>query len=107
MRQARTRLGLLLLVAGCNQDAAIKPDEVEATIKGYVIADNWGKGCSSGGLVIKMNRDSYLISNSIPSDYENPNAWPVPVWVRYESAGPDSCSQVTNRVNVLSIRKRS
>ncbi|SFF17741.1 hypothetical protein [Spirosoma endophyticum] len=107
MRQVRIRLGLLLLLAGCNQDAAIKPDEVEATIKGYVIADNWSKSGSSGGLVIKINRDSYLISNSIPSDYENSNAWPVPVWVRYESASPDSCSQATNRVNILSIRRRS
>ena len=97
MRQALTILVLLHLQLGCKKGTDIKPGEIEATIKEYVISDNRDKGCSSEGFEVKISADSYLISNSIPSDYENPNSWPASVWIRYESASPDSCSQATNK----------
>ena len=106
MRQALAILYLFVLLLGCEKDSNIQPGEVEASITGYVIADNWGKGCGIGGFEIKIGNDPYIISNTIPVDYENANSWPVPVWVRYQSANPDSCAHWTNRITVLSIRKR-
>jgi hypothetical protein len=38
MRQALTILVLLHLLLGCKKGADIKPGEIEATIKGYVIS---------------------------------------------------------------------
>ena len=107
MRQALTILGILGLMLGCRQDAEMKPGEVEATITGDVIADYWTKGCSSGGLEIKVGNDFYVISNTTPAEYEDSKSWHIPVWVRYESAPPDSCGQWTNRINILSIRKKN
>ncbi|MCF0055104.1 hypothetical protein LXL81_04995 [Dyadobacter sp. CY356] len=92
MRQALNILVLLHLQLGCKKGTDIKPGEIEATVKGYVISDNWDRGCNSEGFVIKISADSYLISNSIPSYYENPSSWPDSGWIRYESASPDSCS---------------
>jgi hypothetical protein len=106
MRQALTILGILCLIVGCGKDPGIKPGEVEGTITGEVIADYFSKGCSSGGLVIKVGNDSYVISNAVSADYAEPNSWPLAVWVRYESAPPDTCGQWTNRINILSIRKK-
>ncbi len=91
---------------GCKKDSGIEPGEVKATVIGYVIADYWGKGCSTGGLEIKVGSDHYFIANAISSDYNEPNSWPISVWIRYESAPPDSCGHWTNRVNILSIRKQ-
>ena len=106
MRQALLVLGLSGLMTGCQPEAEMKPGEVEAVITGNIIADYWTKGCSSGGLAVKVGKDSYVISNTVPAEYEDAKSWPLPVWVRYESAPPDSCSQLTNRITVLSIRKK-
>ncbi|MVM39613.1 hypothetical protein GO730_21725 [Spirosoma sp. HMF3257] len=106
MRQVLTSLGLLILMLGCKKDAGVEPGEVEATLTGYVIADYWSKGCSTGGLAIKVGNASYVINNSLSSEYEQANSWPIGVWVRYESAPPDNCGQWTNRINILSIRKK-
>lgn len=106
MRQSQLILFSLICLLSCKNDSKIEPNEVEATLTGYVIADYWSKGCSAGGLQIKVGNDYHTISNHLSADYEEPNAWPIPVWVRYESAPPDSCAQDTNRINLLSIRKR-
>lgn len=106
MRQAITILGVLCLIVGCGKDSGVKPGEVEGAITGRVIADYFSKGCSSGELEIKIGNDSYIINNTISADYENANSWPIPVWVRYESAPPDTCAQLTNRINILSIREK-
>ena len=107
MKQALAILSLLILLLSCKKDFEAETGEVEASVTGYVIADYWTKGCSSGGLEIKIGNNTYVVSNSISPAYEEPNAWPIPVWVRYELAPPDSCSQSTNRVKILSIRKKS
>ena len=106
MRQALTILGILCFLVGCGKDSGIKPGEVEATITGQIIADYFSKGCSIGGLEIKVGNDSYIISNAISADYQDANSWPIPVWVSYESAPPDTCAHWTNRINILSIRKK-
>lgn len=106
MRQAPTILGLLLLLLGCKKDADIKPGEVEATVRGYVIADNWGKGCSSGGLQVTVGNELYLSSTAEAAVYEGSDAKPVPVWIRFETDSPDTCIQFTDRIRILSIRKR-
>lgn len=75
-------------------------------VDGFLIADNWTKHCSSGGLQISVNDQSYVVSHSVETSYEDANAWPIPVWVRYESDRPDTCIQWTNRIKILSIRRR-
>lgn len=95
----------LAISLGCQKDGTLEPGEVEATITGFVIADNWGKGCSSGGLEIKIDHNTYIIRNAIAPEYEEANSWPVPVWVRYQAASPDACTESTNRITSLSIRR--
>lgn len=105
-------LSILVLMLGCKKDSKIDPVEVnavveaKATVIGYVIADYWTKGCSTGGLQIKVGDDFYLIVNSVAPEYSEPNSWPIAVLVRYESAPPDGCGHLKNRVNVISIQKR-
>lgn len=110
MRQALTILGLLMLVLGCKEDSrkdfGIEPGEVEATVMYYITADYFNKGCSVAGLIMKVDNDSYLINNTIASEYSESSSLPISVWVRYESAPPDSCAHWTNRINILSIRKK-
>lgn len=105
MKKVLILFSLFSLLVAC-KGTEVKPGEVAATITGDFIADNWTKGCSSGGLAIKINRDSYIISNRIPAAYEEPNSWPAPVWIRYERDVPDPCTQADDRIKILSIRKR-
>lgn len=84
----------------------MQPIEVAATITSEIVIDNFGKGCSGGGLVVDINNKSYTIANPIPALYFEANARPLPVWIRYEAAPPDACTQSPDRITVLSIRKR-
>lgn len=107
MRRALSILAVSLVTGfGC-QDNKVKPGEIAATITSEVIADNWLKGCSSGGLEIKIGQESYIISNSVPATYAEANSRPLSVWIRYQPDEPDTCSHWTNRIRILSIRKRS
>jgi hypothetical protein len=105
MRYAFAFLLLLTLLDGC-KDRDADPRKVAAVITGYVIIDNWGQSCSTGGLQLAIGNETYTISNSLPAPYSDPNAWPAPVWVRFESDTPDNCTQSTNRIKILSIQKR-
>ncbi|GAB4044139.1 hypothetical protein GCM10028774_62360 [Spirosoma jeollabukense] len=105
MNSKPATLLLFCLLVGCN-GSGVEPGEVAATTKGYLYIDNWGKSCGSGGLVTVINADTYLATNSVPVAYEGNSSEPVPVWIRYEKLSPDSCAQLTNRIKILSIRKR-
>lgn len=98
-------LVLFCLLIGC-QRSGLEPGEVAATTKGYLYIDNWGQSCGGGGLVTVINTATYLATNSVPVAYEGTSSQTVPVWIRYEPLSPDSCAQLTNRINILSIRKR-
>lgn len=110
MRQALIILGLLMLVLGCKEDSrkdfGIEPGEVEGTITEIWIADVYSRRCSAMGLVMKVGNKPYVINNTVASEYGESKFWPISVWVRYESAPPDSCAHWTNRVNITSIRKK-
>ncbi|CAG5072986.1 hypothetical protein DYBT9623_04518 [Dyadobacter sp. CECT 9623] len=96
---------LLALLLGC-KDRPAEPDEYQGVITGYMVIDNWAKGCGSGGLAIDIKGNTYLVTNSVADTFEDPNAWPVPVWVRYKPAPADSCTGSKNRIEILSIRKQ-
>ena len=84
----------------------MEPGEVAATTKGYLFIDNFSKSCGGGGLVTLIDADSYLAINSVPTEFEGTSTTPLPVWIRYEREEPDTCTQATNRIKILSIRKR-
>lgn len=105
MTVERTTLFLLVLLLGCT-GSGIEPGEVTADIKGYVIIDNWSKPCGSGGLVTEINNTTYIAGNPIPDEYEGTSSNPLPVWIRYKLVSPDTCAQLTNRIKILTIRKR-
>ncbi len=96
--------GLMALLLSC-KSTEVEPGEVAATVTGAVIADYFTKGCSGGGLEIKIGSAVYTVSNSVPATYEEPNSWPIAVWIRYQPDIPDACTQSTNRVKILSNRK--
>lgn len=105
MKNVFTFLLLIALSTGGCKDKTIDSSEVAATITSNIIADNFSKGCSSGGLQIKISNDTYIISNLIPTIYEDANSWPISVWIRYDPDIPDTCTQSTNRVKIITIRK--
>lgn len=105
MRAKPTILFLLSLLLGC-KGSGVEPGEVAASTKGYLYIDNWSKSCGGGGLVTVIDTDTYLATNSVPVAYEGNSGAPFPVWIRYERESPDTCTQSTNRIKILSIRKR-
>ncbi|MBC8152495.1 MAG: hypothetical protein H7Z72_06255 [Bacteroidetes bacterium] len=105
MKQVLTIISLVVLLISC-RSSEIEPGEVEGTITGYVVADNFAKSCSVGGLQVEIRSDTYTLSNAVPVAYQEPNSWPISVWIRYQPDIPDTCTQSTNRVKILSIRKR-
>ena len=96
---------LLFLLPGCKTETA-EPGEMAGTITGYTIADNWANACSTEGPELQSNGNNYWVSNRVAPYFEEPNAWPIPVWVRFRMTSPDSCTRSENRIEVLSIRKR-
>ena len=105
MNSKFTAILLISLLLGC-KGSGIEPGEVAAMTKGYLFIDNFSKSCGGGGLVMLINSDSYLAINSVPREFEGNSTTPLPVWIRYERAAPDTCTQATNRIKILSIRKR-
>lgn len=105
MTGKRISLWLVWLLVGCT-GSSVEPGEVAASTKGYVYIDNWSQSCGSGGLVMLINTETYLATNSVPVAYEGTSNSPVGVWIRYERLSPDSCTQMINKIKILSIRKR-
>ena len=105
MNAKHISLLVLGLLWGC-KGSGIEPGEVAAVVKGYVFIDNWSKPCGSGGLVTEINNTTYIAGTPIPGAYEGISASPLPVWIRYELDVPDTCAHLTNRIKILTIRKR-
>lgn len=105
MRQTLIIPLLLTGLLSC-RNAGVEPGEVAATVTNDLIIDNWSKGCSGGGLEIKIDNDFFTASNSLPAAYGDARILPVAVWIRYEPAEPDTCTHSTNRIRILSIRNR-
>ncbi|WP_439559671.1 hypothetical protein [Dyadobacter sp.] len=100
-----TLLSFLVLLLACT-DKTAQPGEVAGTITGFLEVDDLGKGCGTSGLVLSIEKANYLISNEVEPRYQQPNAWPVQVWVRFKLVSPDRCSQSGNSVEIVSIRER-
>ena len=96
---------LFLILLGCKKEDA-KPGEISATFIGFVTEDRWDGSLTCSGYEIETDDERYLTVRTLPEAFTDPNAWPVPVWIRYERDDKDPCTQRSNRIVVLSIRKR-
>lgn len=105
MSKINVILLLFFLLLGCKKEDT-KPGEVSATLTGFVVEDRWDGALTCSGYEIETDDERYRTVSKLPEAFTDPNAWPVPVWIRYERDKNDPCTERSNRIVVLSIRKR-
>lgn len=105
MNKINLSLLLLFLLLGCNKDDP-QPGEVSATLTGFVVEDRFDGSLTCSGYEIQTGDAHYRTVTKLPEAFTDPNAWPVPVWIRYERDEKDPCTERSNRIVILSIRKR-
>lgn len=96
---------LFLSLLGCKKEDA-EPGEVSATLTGFVTEDRWDGSLTCSGYEIETDNEHFRTVSMLPEVFTDPNAWPVPVWIRYERDEKDPCTERSNRIVILSIRKR-